>query len=329
MAVSIPTGGAASVASSTSTTTTISVTVPSVAQAGDILLIAGMAERAEIPTVRLNNATTGLVTGRSESSVNISVLFAWKRLTSADLNGSVAVFNTAARRQAIGLLLVRGAQDPVFSNHPFDGQSSTESAKTPGTYTPAANSSLVVSTWAIARVITPYTGYTFSSSAPWAERIEKSGTYASAIEPTIYLTTNQLGTGTAGVPQANVTVTSTTTSWDSITSTVVFAPSAAANPTARASVIQPIAEINATGSTTGAGGTLTYSISPSAGVSQPDPGIFLVPYTNSPQTFTITVSETGGGSSTVQATVPAAPSSGTITNTTGVETVRFTSGAWI
>lgn len=329
MAVLAPAGGWVSVASSLSTTTTLSLTVPSVASAGDVLLIVGVAERAEIPVLRLNNVTTGLTTGRSESSTNISTLTVWKRLAASDLGGTISIVNTAARRQALSAIVVTGALDPVFTNHPFSGQTSTTQSKTAPSYTPGFNSSLVVSAWTIARVISPYTGYTFTASSPWVERVEASGSYTGGIEPTVYLATNTLGSSTAAVAQTNVTVTATTASWDSMTSTVVFAPSAAANPTARATVIQPIAEIDATGSTSGSGGALTYSITPSVGITQPKPGIFLVPYTNSVQNFTITVTEAGGGSSTVQASVPASPGSTNITNTTGVETVRFVSGAWI
>lgn len=329
MAISIQGTGWTSAASNSNTTTTVSTVVPSTAGAGDLLLIAAVAERAEIPTVRLNNSTTGITIGRSEASTNISVVYAWKRLSAADLGGTVTMVNTAARRQALGTVMVRGALDPTFVNHPFDGQSSSVNAKTPAPWTPTANSSLGVALWGMARVISPYIGYTFTASAPWVERVETSGTYTGGIEPTVYIATELLGGGTANVAQTNLTVTATTASWDSMPTTVVLAPSAAANPVARATVIQPIAEINATASTASSGGTLSYSINPSVGVTQPDPGIFLVPYTNSPQVFTITVSESGGGTSTVQATVPAAPSSGNITNTTGVETMRFVSGAWI
>lgn len=329
MSVSIPTGGWASVASPDSTTATQSLIVPTAASAGDVLLIAAIAERTEVPTVRLNGVTTGLTIGRSESSVNISTVLTWKRLTAADLGGTVAIVNTALRRQALGVVILRGSLDPVFTNHPFSGQATATTAKTPPSYTPAFNNSVAITAWGIARVISPYTGYTFTGSSPWVERVEASAQYTGNINPTVYLASNLLGTGTASVAQTNVTLTATTASWDSMTSTVVFAPSAAANPTARATVIQPIAEINATASTPGAGGALTYSISPSVGITQPDPGIFLVPYTNSVQNFTVTVTEAGGGSSTVQASVPASPGSTSITNTTGVETVRFHSGAWI
>ena len=82
--------------------------------------------------------------------------------------------------------------------------------------------------------------------------------------------------------------------------------------------------IDARASTTGGGGTLTYSISPSTGTSQPTSGLFLVPAPTTSTTYTVTVTESPSGlTDTADATVePATP-------TSGVRTLVFDGTDWV
>lgn len=326
MAIVQPAGTYVSTASTGSTTSSISLTVPALAKAGDILVICAVAERAEIPVVRLNNSTN-LTNIRSESSVNISAWFGWRRLVASDLGGSVTVTNSAARRQSLSLQIVENAMDPTFVNQPVSLQPAGVTTKTGPTWTPTVDNSLAVGLWAIARPISPYTGYSFTTAAPFVERTEATSTYATGINATTYTTARLLAAGSANSQQAGNSITCTSAPYDSMSTVLVFAPTTStSNPQPNVEVHTPMAIIDCTGSLPGNNGTLSYSISPSAGVIEAKEGYFAVPQTATPQVFNITITETGGGIATTPVTVPAA-GGGTGTKT-GVEIVRWQFGAW-
>lgn len=331
MAITMPTGTFVWIASADSTHTSLSLPVPPGAAAGDVLVIAASAERAEIPVVRLNNATTGLTVVRSESSTNICAVFAWKRLGAAELTAPVTVTNSAARRQSLSLLLIKGANDPSFVNQPISLQASGVSAKTGPGWTPSADNALAVGLWAIARPITPYTGYSFTSTAPFVERTEATSAYATGINATTFTSSRLLGAGSSGIAQAGETIHCTTSPFDSMATVLVFSPQASVgNPQPHISILQPMAVIDCTGTTAANGGALNFTISPSVGVIEHSEGYFAVPQTTVPQIYNVTIIETGGGSTISQVTVPALPSSGgTGGNGTGVEIVRWHSGGWV
>lgn len=97
-------------------------------------------------------------------------------------------------------------------------------------------------------------------------------------------------------------------------------------PSVSTTITPGYAKVDATGSAAVNGGTLSYSMSPSTGVLQPTTGVFYVPQTSSAQTFTLTVTESGGSSTNSSVTVPAlvsAASSGT-----SVLTQRYIGGSW-
>lgn len=105
--------------------------------------------------------------------------------------------------------------------------------------------------------------------------------------------------------------------------TAFIGPFAQLAPTPKAVVTTGSAVIDCTGSTVGqTGDTLTFSIAPSTGTSQPARGIFIVPQGSSAVTYTVTVAESNGQSKTVTAVVPAQS-----TSTDSVPKV-FKGGQW-
>lgn len=331
MAISMPTGTFVSTVSPAPGNTTASINnpVPSGASAGDVLVICAATAFSEIPTVRFNNATTGLTVFRSEASTNLSTVFAWKRLGAADLTGNVSVTNSTLRRQSLSLLIVRGATDPTFVNKPFDSATTGIATTTGPTWTPPADNALMLGLWALARPVSPYTGYSFTTSA--FERTEATSQYTGNINATTYTSSRLLGVSTSGVAQAGETITATSAPFDAMGSALVFAPQAVVgNPQAHISILQPMAVIDCTGTTPANGGALSFTISPSVGVIEHSEGYFAVPQTTVPQIFNVTIIETGGGSTVSQVTVPALASGGGSGGTgTGVEIVRWHSGGWV
>lgn len=103
-------------------------------------------------------------------------------------------------------------------------------------------------------------------------------------------------------------------------------PYVPSGPTIATTIHGGYAKLDATGSTAIAGGALTYSISPSTGVIQPTTGIFYIPQASGPSVYTLTVSESGGGTSTRSVTIPA--STAAASSQTTVMTQRFIGGAW-
>lgn len=144
--------------------------------------------------------------------------------------------------------------------------------------------------------------------------------------PTISSATSSPGTATATlngsvtlatagtyVYQLSATDSAGATTTDQATYVVVN-PS---NPTANATATGGYGIVDATTSLPAASGALTYSISPSTGTVQYATGKFLVPLSPTSTTvYTVTVAESGGGTSTVAVTAPA---SGALTPYTGTQ----------
>lgn len=97
-------------------------------------------------------------------------------------------------------------------------------------------------------------------------------------------------------------------------------------PSVSTTITPGYAKLNATGSTAVNGGALTYSLSPSTNVIQPSTGIFYVPQASTATTYTLTVSESGGGSTSKSVTIPALTAASS--SQTTVMTQRFIGGAW-
>ncbi len=394
MAISIPgTGGTSTATTGTSYALSTSASVPVGALVGDVLFVVATSERGEIPTVTLGSGGT-FTTIRSELSTNLSMVVAWRRLTSADLTSAVTMTNTAQRRQALGMVIVRGAGDPVSITQAFTLASNGVLSKTGPAPTPTADNSLSVGLWGIVPNNGTYTGYNFTSS--YTERCEADAVYPSGLNPTSLIDATLWGTGTAGVAQAGDTVSNTIGKFDSMGTVATLAPSTNVPPTASAGPDQTVsvgtavtltgtasdsdgtvatvawaaasgnpatvtlsgastttatftapstpgdytftftatdnsgasttdtmvvhvngsapsvvatvaggyAVIDATG-TTGTG-TLTYTISPSTGVTQPSPGLFLVPQGSTAATYTVTATDSASQTGNGTVTVPAA-----------------------
>lgn len=97
-------------------------------------------------------------------------------------------------------------------------------------------------------------------------------------------------------------------------------------PTPKAIVTTGSAVIDCTGTTPGAAGdTITYTISPNGGSTQPARGIFVVPQQTGPITYTITAAESNGQSKTVTAIVPGSAG----TTPSGATPKTYTNGQWV
>lgn len=287
----------------------ISVTMPSGAASGDAVLVVAASERAEVPTVTIGGSSTGIVNDRSTSTTNLSVLYAWKRLGSTDVGATITATNTANRIHALAVLVVRGTNDPTFTDGAFIAAANSVYTATGPSVTPSADSALLAGLWAFDYPVSPYSGYTWTST--WTEQVEADGTYTTAINPTAFITTKQLGTGTSGAAVAGEVVTNTGQKFEAIPSVAILTPAVTtppSPPTAKVTGTVGQAVIDATGSTTTNGGTLSYAISP-AGPVQLAPGIWRVTQGNTAATYTVTVTETssaGTASKQVTYTVAAA-----------------------
>jgi hypothetical protein len=80
-------------------------------------------------------------------------------------------------------------------------------------------------------------------------------------------------------------------------------------PTLSVTAAGGLCAVDARGSVAGDGSALSYAISPSAGVLEPVPGLFLVPQTAAAQPFTVTVTQSGTAYP-LPVTVPAATGGG-------------------
>lgn len=99
-------------------------------------------------------------------------------------------------------------------------------------------------------------------------------------------------------PAAESMVASWTTAGNSALLGLFIGGSSATNPTAVVAQNSNATVVDMTSSTAGAGGALSYSISPTTNTSQPTTGLFVISRTTTDQSFTITTSESGGGSAT-------------------------------
>ena len=99
-------------------------------------------------------------------------------------------------------------------------------------------------------------------------------------------------------PTATSMVASWTTTGNAALLGLFVGGDSATNPTPVVAQNDNTTVVDMTGSTAGAGGALSYAISPTANTAQPTTGIFVVTRVGTDQSFTITTSESGGGSAT-------------------------------
>lgn len=113
---------------------------------------------------------------------------------------------------------------------------------------------------------------------------------------------------TTGVYSFQLTATDGTGLTSTDTALITVQAAASATPTATAAVNLAVAAVVMTGST----GGLTYTCSPSTGVTQPTPGTFLIPRGPSAVTYTV---QPSGGAPAVVFTIPAAGTAAPYTGT--------------
>lgn len=97
-------------------------------------------------------------------------------------------------------------------------------------------------------------------------------------------------------------------------------------PTIATATTPGYAKLDATGSHPAGSGTLSYSLSPSTGVVQPSTGIFYVPQASAATVYTLTVTESGAGTSTQNVTIPALTAAAS--SQTTVMTQRYIGNVW-
>lgn len=329
MSLSIPGGGWGAVATGNSaSSSSLSLALPGSGGllAGDVLLIQAVAERAEIPTLTLSNGAA-LSTIRSEAHTDLSVRFSWRRLSSADLSATIRMANTAARRQALGWVVVRQATDPQFVNQAFDGaQGGTGvSTKNGPSFVVPGDPVIAVSLWAVAASQAPYTGRTITTE--WAgKRYAVAAGYTGGINPAITCD-GLLITAANGQANNGESITVSGGSYESLNTLAVFQQQgAAATPPTVVAKTVPGTIIDATGSAPGQGGTITYTISPTTAVTTLSPGVWSAAPTVQ-TTYTITGTESGTGlKDTAQVTVT--PPSGGGTTSGRVNSYRSNGSGW-
>lgn len=152
-----------------------------------------------------------------------------------------------------------------------------------------------------------------------------------------YTSANTLNTGTTNISEIRVGHVSTAGTFanpwylddfaiaDGTTAFLgVYTPS---GPSINTSVVPGYAKLDATGSAAVNGGALTYSLSPTTGVIQPSTGIFYVPQASTASTYTLTVAESGAGTSTRSVTIPALTAASS--SQTTVMTQKYVGGSWV
>lgn len=97
-------------------------------------------------------------------------------------------------------------------------------------------------------------------------------------------------------------------------------------PTIATTITPGYAKLDATGSHPIASGTLTYALSPTSGVLQSPNGVFYIPQASAASVYTLTVSESGGGTTTRNVTIPALTAAAS--SQTTVMTQRYIGNVW-
>lgn len=190
------------------------------------------------------------------------------------------------------------------------------------------------------QVINPATWYRFEMAWNISQTV---GSYAMGVyvgdstSPWFsYTSPTTMNTGTAAIGEVRVGKASNTGTignpWHlddfaiSNGTTTFIGPYASTGPAISTVQTPSFFEIDATGSTAAAGGALSYAISPSVNTAQSPSGVFYVPQTTSSTSYTLTVSEAGGGSTSRSIVVPGSTSASSSQTTVMVQ--KFIAGAW-
>lgn len=108
--------------------------------------------------------------------------------------------------------------------------------------------------------------------------------------------------------------------------TSFIGPYVPGGPTVATAITPGYAKLDATGSRAIGSGALSYSLSPSTGVVQPSTGIFYVPQASTTSVYTLAVTESGGGTTTRNVTIPALTAAAS--SQTTVMTQRYIANTW-
>lgn len=233
---------------------------------GDLVLIAAISERTEIPTVSYAGTSTGVNIIRSTGNTNYGSVIAWRRiLTSSDLGASVSMSNTAGRRQTLGVIVIAGAQDPVITSGVNAGIGPSVTTDTAPAVTPTAADAFLVAIMSYLPYSGTLYGRTSTVASPYTERVDAMGAYTGGSNPGIAIATQQL-TGGSGVSQAGATWTVSESNFNAIADTITLLPATVTSaPDLTLTDKGALYVFEASGVAKG-GGTLSFSISQVSGV---------------------------------------------------------------
>lgn len=215
----------------------VSAAPDAAAAAGDLALIVCANDRGSVAPV-VTAATAGYTTGYAIASTNLGAEMGWKRLTSSDLGQNFTATYSTARRAAIAVVVLRGADDPVFTNGALTSSATTHTGPSA---TPAVNNSMLIGLNALALVQAPFARTFAASGTGWSEDAEDISTNAGS--NAVVEVAHRLLSGGAAVSQSGVVLTpsDTSTALVSYRSTVVVAPAANILPTQTISANQTAA----------------------------------------------------------------------------------------
>lgn len=260
---------------------------------------------------------------RIEATVNLgasgSVLF---HVYSLDSTTPLTTLNPTAINMGTGTLTQlrfgKGATAPLVAPYYFDDLAFADSGTAIGPYTSTAPTVTAGAGVAGFNVTLTATASTFDGATPTYSWVQTGGA-------AVTLVGGSTATPTFTAPSPD-TYSFTVTVTDSVGATASAPVSAAVSapagtPTAILAMYHDVFVIDATGSTAAFGGALSYSISPSTGVTTLAPGLFAGTMPTTARPYTVTVTEAGNATTaSATVTVPGATS----TSGTGIHILRAT-----
>ena len=293
-------------------TLTNAAALPAGTSAGDIVIAVAAAERStDIPTL-----PTGFTIVMSTTQLTVvATTIGWKRLEAADVsNGSITMTNASGRRQKIGIAIYRGADNPVWTAGTSPANAGGQDTLTGPAVTPGFNDSRLVSIFGMSSATAPLQGRNYSvASGGYTELVDQQSNSTSA-NAGVHIAERAL-VGQANISQAAITLTDVTGfSTAYLGGAFALSPTSATPPVLVVSASYDWSVVDATASTSGASGTLSYSISPQPGTQEFSVGKFLVPRKTVDVVYTVTVSETGNGTDSTPTIIVLKAGAGTTTS---------------